>query len=333
MARCPTRPGAVGARSTSPASTAVTADLGGLDDLGGAGGRAPRVPLHRRRMLLALPLLATACALDPDADHDGPDAPAAAPLAAPPRVAWVLGSGGPRGFVHVGVIKALEELALRPDAIVGASAGAVVGALYAGGVRAAEIEALALSLQPWSLLRLSFGAGERLNGRALAGMIRDRVRVRLLERLRTPMVCVAQRLADGAVAGFTRGDVGIAVQASAAIEGRFTPVRIRGQRYADADLRMPLPVRVARALGASRVLAVDASAHEDRAPPGAEEYRAMDLRKRELTRPDAALADLLLHPDFGYWAGMSRAYRQRVIEAGYRATMAVADRARRLHMA
>jgi NTE family protein len=286
-----------------------------------------------RRALLALPLLAGACTIDPDADHDGADAPTAAALDRPARVAWVFGSGGPRGFVHVGVIKALDELGLRPDLVVGASAGAVVGALFASGVGSADIEELALTVQPWSLARLAIGAGERLSGAALADLVRQRLPERLLERFRTPMACVAQRLGDGAIVGFTRGDAGLAVQASAAIEGRFTPVRIRGERYADADLRMPLPVRLARSLGAVRVLAVDASAHEDRAPPGAEPYRSMDRRKRELTRPDAAQADLLLHPEFGYWAGLTREYRLRVIQAGYRSTMAVAARARELHAA
>jgi NTE family protein len=109
------------------------------------------------------------------------------------------------------------------------------------------------------------------------------------------------------------------------------PVVIRGERYADADLVMPLPVRLARSLGAQRVLAVDASAHEERAPPGAEEYRDGDRRKRELTQRDAEAADLLLHPDFGYWVSLSREYRERVIAIGYRSTMARAAELRALH--
>ena len=63
------------------------------------------------------------------------------------------------------------------------------------------------------------------------------------------MACVAARRRDGVAMAFTAGDVGLAVQASAAIEGRFAPVRIRGEQYVDADWSTPLPVRVARALG------------------------------------------------------------------------------------
>lgn len=284
----------------------------------------------RRRSVLATLLLA-GCSLEPDIDHNGPDAPAAAPLPRVPRTAWVFSSGGPRGFVHVGVLKALDELGLVPDLIVGASAGAAVGCLRAAGRSALEIETLALELQPWALARLAVGSSERLSGSSLAEMMREQARHRLLQELPIAMACVAQRLADRSVVGFTRGDLGLAVQASGAIEGQFTPVRIHGQRYADADLVMPMPVRVARALGATRVLAVDASAHEDQAPPGTERWRAGDLRKRALTQPDAAQADVLLHPDFGYYTGFSREYREKAIAAGYRETLAAAAALRRLH--
>jgi NTE family protein len=288
--------------------------------------------IDRRAWLLAAALLPVAgCALDPDADHSGPDAPAAAPLGRPVRVAWVFSSGGPRGFVHVGVIKGLLELGLKPDLVVGASAGAVVGALCAGGLAAGEIESLALELNPMGLARVAPTAAERFSGSALRDLVSGALGRRTLEQLSVPMVCVAQRLRDGGVVGFSRGDVGLAVQASSAIEGQLTPVRIRGERYADADLRMPLPVRLARALGATQVVAVDASAHEDRAPPGAERWRESDRRKRALTQPDAEAADLLLHPDFGYWVSLSREFRQRAIDAGHRAAMAAGPRLLALH--
>ena len=98
-----------------------------------------------RRTLLAAALAApvamatSGCAFDVDRDYREVDAPSFKPLARKVRVAWVLGSGGPRGFVHVGVLKALDELGLAPDLIVGASVGALVGTLKAGGISACSV--------------------------------------------------------------------------------------------------------------------------------------------------------------------------------------------------
>jgi NTE family protein len=96
------------------------------------------------------------------------------------------------------------------------------------------------------------------------------------------------------VAHCAAGDVGLAVQASSAIEG---------------------------------------CAHLDRASPGAERYRASDLCKQALVNADAAQADHLLKPDFGHWVSLSRGFRERAIEAGYRETLAQAAALRGLHAA
>ena len=247
------------------------------------------------------------------------------------RTAWVFSSGGPRGFTHVGVLKALEQMGLQPDLIVGASVGALVGSLRAAGLRAAAIETLALELQPMTLARLALGSSEKLSGSAVAELVRVQAPVSLLERMPVAMACVAARRRDGAAVAFTAGDAGLAVQASAAIEGQFAPVRIRGEWYLDADWTTPLPVRIARALGARRVLAVDASVHLERAPAGASRYRESDLRKKALIDADASGADLLLKPDFGYWVNLSREFRERAIEAGYRETLAREPALRALH--
>jgi NTE family protein len=132
---------------------------------------------------------------------------------------------------------------------------------------------------------------------------------------------------------FTAGDVGLAVQASAAIEGQFAPVRIRGETYVDADWYCPLPVNVARGLGARVVIAVDASAHVDRAPAGAERFRQSDMKKKGLVDADSRSADLVLKPDFGYWVNLSREFRERAIAAGYREAMSKERELRALHRA
>jgi NTE family protein len=257
------------------------------------------------------------------------------PLPAPPRVAWVFSSGGPRAFVHVGVLKALEELGLAPDLVVGSSGGSIAAVLCAAGLAASDLQRVALSVQPLGLLRLSIEAPGRLSTGGLAHWTRTQVAPdapALLERLKMRAVCVAHRPREGRTVGFNAGDVGAAVAASCAIEGRFAPVRIGSDHYVDADLHMPMPVRVARRLGAQRVLAVDASAHVDKAPADVPaEWLEGDRRKRALTAPDAALADLVLHPDIGYYAGISRSYREGVIEAGYRQTLAQQAALRALH--
>jgi NTE family protein len=180
---------------------------------------------------------------------------------------------------------------------------------------------------------VALGADERFSGAPVAELVRRHVVVQQLERMPIAMACVAARRRDGEVAAFTAGDVGLAVQASAAIEGQFAPVRIRGETYVDADWHQPLPVRLARALGARIVLAVDATAHIDRAPPGAERYREGDIKKKALVDADAKLADLVLKPDFGYWVSLSRDFRQRAIAAGYRDTLSRERELRAVHRA
>ena len=263
--------------------------------------------------------------------------PAAAPLALStvspdsPRVAWVFSSGGSRGFVHIGVLKGLARLGLTPDLIVGASAGALAGTLWAAGLGAQRLEQLALDLQPWDFLRWNPRGPEWLNGNGLVALVNEALEGRSLEDLDLPAACVAVRADNGEAVAFTRGDAGLAVQASSAIVGKLAPVSIGGVRFVDADQVLPLPVRLAFRLGATRVLAVDASAHEDRAPPSAARYRDADLRKRALTLPDAQRADVLLHPDTGYWAGWSRAYREQLIAAGDAAVRAQAPQLIELH--
>ncbi len=293
--------------------------------------------LSRRRAVMGMAVAGvaalggTGCTFAPDTDHTDDEAPKAVALLRKPRIAWVFSSGGPRGFVHVGVLKALAELGVKPDLVVGASAGALVAVMYACGRSVQDIERLALDVQPAALARWALGSPERISGAAIASLVNREVNGALLEQLRLPAVCVATRRKDHQLIGFNAGDPGIAVQASCAIEGQFSPVRIRGEQYVDPDHHQPLPVRLARQLGADKILAIDASAHEDKAPAGTERYRAGDLRKRALTQPDVLAATFTLHPEFGYYVNLSREFRERAIAAGYQTTLRAADKIALLH--
>ncbi len=278
----------------------------------------------------------TSCALTPNENHDAPGAPQAL---LPARLldglpsnakALVLSSGGPRGFVHAGVLKAFEEIGVRPDLVVGSSVGSLVGALYASGVSGREIANIAMDLGPLRLATLALGAKERFSGEPLVAWVNEQVGGRPIESFKTKFAAVALRIKDDEVAAFTKGDAGIAVQASCAIVGTFTPVIIRGEVWADSDLKVPMPVRLARQLGATRVLSVDASAHEDKAPANSGRFRESDLKKRLLTTPDATSADLNLHPFFSYWVSITQEFRERTIKAGYETTISQAKEIEKL---
>jgi NTE family protein len=277
----------------------------------------------------------TSCALLPDRNHNDPSAPRALPFTdLPPNTkTLVLSSGGPRGFVHAGVLKALDEIGVRPDLVVGASIGSLVGAVYASGVRGKDVAQMAMDSNPWNFMTLALGSKERLSGLPMVDWVNERVGGKTIETFKTKFAAVAVRQSDQTTFAFTHGDAGVAVQASCAIPDMFTPVKIRDEYWIDPDLNTPMPVRVARQLGAVKVLSVDASAHENKAPAGSERFRETDLRKRRLTAPDAASADINLHPFFGYWVRSTKAYAEMSITAGYNETISQAKAIERLFRA
>ncbi len=178
-----------------------------------------------------------------------------------PKIGLALGGGAARGFAHVGVIAALEEAGIKPDMVVGTSAGSLVAAIYATGKNAAQLQQVALAMEEseitdWTLP--FFGRG-MLRGDALARYINVQVNSRPIESMVIPLGIVATDLRTGLGTLFQRGDTGMAVRASSAVPSVFNPVKIGAAEYVDGGLVSPVPVRYARQMGAELVIAVDIS--------------------------------------------------------------------------
>jgi NTE family protein len=227
-----------------------------------------------------------------------PAEPAAAPAAAPdppppvrPRVCLVLSGGGARGMAHIGVLKVLEEMKVPIDCVAGTSMGAIVGGLYASGMRAAEIESMMRTVD-WQeafrdspprrdlafrrkqddrnfLVRLPLGLkhGEFLlpkgliQGQKLQETLRARTLafqdVKSFDALPTPFRAVATDLETGEGVLLDRGDLALAMRASMSAPGVFAPVESGGRVLVDGGLAENLPIDVARAMHADVLIVVD----------------------------------------------------------------------------
>ena len=271
-------------------------------------------------------MVAAACGDGPEiaAVADPPRAdPSAIPR--PSRLALVLSSGGPRGFAHIGVLKVLEGAGVRPDLIVGTSSGALVGVLYASGMSATTLEERALAIGGSDVFDYDLFR-RRVSGTALQAFVNDTVGGRPLDRLRVPVVVVATRADDGQPVAFTRGDAGAAVRASSAVPGSFAPVSIAAVTYVDGDIGAPLPVAVARALGAERVIAIDVAQNITRAPPPSDapaSWTTEAITRRVKIARESPQADVLIEPQLPYITGFSVDYRKMAIATGEAAARAV----------
>lgn len=207
-------------------------------------------------------------------------------MADTPRVALALGSGGARGYAHIGAIRALQEHRCEIVAIAGTSMGALVGGLAAAG-RLEEFAAWAVTLRQRDVVRLvdlKWGSPGAIAADRLLEQMSDLLDDIEIEQLPVAFTAVATDLAARREVWFQRGPLRAAVRASIAIPGVFTPVMINGRLLVDGGLMNPVPVDPTTAvesdltvavslLGARGPLEQASPAQETAAPLRFEEWR------------------------------------------------------------
>ena len=263
-----------------------------------------------------------------------PTAPVVAPVQAPSaslpvakapaRIGLALGGGAARGFAHVGVIQVLEEAGIRPDMVVGTSAGSLVAALYASGRNGAQLQQVAESLEEAALTDWTlpiFGRGA-LKGEALARYVSSLVNHKLIEEMPMPLGIVATDLGSGQGVLFRRGSTGTAVRASSAVPSVFQPVTIAGRDYVDGGLVSPVPVGFARQMGADLVIAVDISSPPEGQATGDSLQillQTFAIMSKSINRFELKEADVVVRPALAGVKSADFTAKRRSIEAGRRA--------------
>ncbi len=177
-----------------------------------------------------------------------------------PTVGLALGSGAARGWAHIGVIRALEDFGIRPNVIAASSIGAVVGGAYASG-NLDDFEEWIRGMRRVDIIRLldaKMTGGGFLQGANLMEAIKKSVGDPDIGDLDVPFACVATELGTGREIWIDEGSLLDATRASIALPGLFAPFRRDDDSLlVDGGLVNPVPVSLARAMGADFVIAVN----------------------------------------------------------------------------
>ena len=175
------------------------------------------------------------------------------------KIGLALGSGSARGLAHLGVIRAIEDAGIEVDFIAGTSMGALIGAIHAAG-KLDELETTFLAFD-WkktvSFFDIVLPKSGLLDGASVSELVRAHLHADTIEMLPIAFAAVATDIVSGEEIVIRSGDVIEAVRASLSVPGIFTPVRSNGHILVDGGLTNPVPVSVARAMGADIVIAVD----------------------------------------------------------------------------
>jgi predicted acylesterase/phospholipase RssA len=289
--------------------------------------------------------------------------PVQAQTCRPMRTALVLSGGGAKGLAHIGVLRVLDSLGIRPDLVVGSSMGAIIGGMYASGYSGREIDSLARALPIADLFRtyqprapralgllqplVVWEQGDRrfnlqsaavaeteVNALVNAAMLRGNLLARgNFDSLPIPFRAVAADLGDRSAVVLATGDLARAVRASFAIPLVFAPESLNGRILADGGLVANIPVAVARAAGAERVIVSDAT---EQLADSLDLYSPIALADRLLgflfQQPADSLrpADVLVRPSVQGFTGLnfSAANVDALIRRGTAAADSVLPRVR-----
>lgn len=216
-----------------------------------------------------------------------------------PKIGLALGSGGARGFAHLGVIKVLVENGIPIDYIAGSSMGSLVACFYGAGIEMDRLYKLSTAFKrkyylDFTVPKMGFIAGKRVKE-----LIRVFTKGKRLEELMIPVSVVATDLKTGEKVVFQRGPIAEAVRASISIPGIFVPEKQNGRLLVDGGVVDRVPVSVVKEMGADIVIGVDVSRVKTNADISTIYdviMQSLDIMQMELVKYRQVASDIMIRP-------------------------------------
>lgn len=236
-----------------------------------------------------------------------------------PKVGLALGSGGARGFAHLGVIKVLVEEGIPIDLIAGSSMGAMVACFYGAGIEMEQLYKLSTSFKrkyylDFTVPKMGFIAGKRVKE-----LIRIFTKGKNIEELNIPVGVVATDLMTGEKIIFKEGPIADAVRASIAIPGIFVPEKWNGRILVDGGVIDRIPVSVVKEMGADIVIAIDVSQvkrNEEISSIYDVIMQSIDIMQKELVSNREFASDIMIRPKVDMYSSRAFTNIKEIIEIG-----------------
>ncbi|KAA0548046.1 patatin family protein [Bacillus sp. BGMRC 2118] len=216
-----------------------------------------------------------------------------------PKIGLALGSGGARGFAHLGIIKVLRENHIPIDFIAGSSMGALVASFYAAGHPIDRLYKLAIAFKrkyylDFTVPKMGFIAGNRVKE-----LVKVFTHGKNIEDLEIPISIVATDIKNGEKVVFQTGPIADAVRASISIPGIFVPVKVNDRLLVDGGVSDRVPVSVVRDMGADLIIAVDVShvkINEEITSIFDVILQSIDIMQDELVQHREIASDIMIRP-------------------------------------
>ena len=258
------------------------------------------------------------------------------------KVGLVLGSGGARGLAHIGVIKVLLKNKIPIDIIVGASSGALIGGFYAAWGDIEKIEELVREVtykEMASVLVDPDWGGALIKGGKTIEFLRKHFQDKKIEDLNIPYAAVATDLKTAETVVFDKGDLTTAVRASISVPLIYSPVVFEGEMLVDGGVSSPVPVEVARRMGAEIVVAVNLDGVYFQGKKNDKKYlgTTVDILKDSyfalrynLAKKEVQQADVVIEPEMTYVQDFDFVAGKDAISAGEAATEKLMEKIKEL---